>query len=84
MTNSQTIAELDKAREAIVRRTIADMLDHYGGDELIQILSEAMSDYAHHIARREGLYERAAALGVMVRYLEGLDKFLANYDPTAE
>ena len=82
MSNAETIADLDKAQTAFVRATLAAMLDRMGGDELIQLLAETMDDYAHAIARREGAYDRAAALGVMVKHLEGLDKFIDNYDPT--
>jgi hypothetical protein len=84
MTDAETIASLDKAQSAFVRAMLAAMLDRMGGDELIQMLAEVMDDYAHDIARREGAYERAAALSVMVEHLEGLDKFIDNYDPTVE
>ena len=82
MTNTETIADLDKAKDKFVRATLTAMLDHCGGDELITMLAEVMDDYAHTIARREGAYGRAAALGVMVKHLEGLDTFIDNYDPT--
>ena len=74
MSNAETVN--------LVRAALAAMLDHYGGDELITMLAEVMDDYAHTIARREGAYGRAAALGVMVKHLEGLDTFIDNYDPT--
>ena len=84
MTNTETIADLDKAKDKFVRATLTAMLDRMGGDELIQLLAETMDDYAHTIARREGAYGRAAALGVMVKHLEGLDTFIDNYDSTVE
>jgi hypothetical protein len=86
MTNAETITNLNKARDHFVRVTLAMMLDTVGGDddELIRMLAEVMDAYAHDIARRKGQYARAAALGVMVKHLEGLDKFIENYDPTVE
>lgn len=84
MSNAETIIDLNKAQDAFLRANLTMMLDHMGGDELIAMLAEVMSDYAHTIARREGAYGRAAALGVMVKHLEGLDSFVDNYDPTVE
>ncbi len=84
MANAQIVTDLNRARDRFVRANLATMLDSMGGDELIAMLAEVMDDYAHQIARREGAYERAAALGVMVKHLQGLDQFIDNYDPTVE
>ena len=88
MSNAETIDELTQAQNTFMRATFMRatlaMLDRVGGDELIAMLAEVIDDYAHTIARREGAYGRAAALGVMVKHLQSLDAFIANYDPTVE
>jgi hypothetical protein len=83
VSNAETINGLTQAQNEFMRATLSAMLDRVGGDEVIAMLAEVMDDYAHTIARREGAYGRAAALGVMVKHLEGLDTFIENYDPTS-
>lgn len=77
-----TIAELDKARDLFVRRALTTMLENQGADELVDTLAEVIEDFAMALAKRQGDYGRAAALNVIAEHLRGLDKFIANYDPT--
>ena len=84
MSNAQTITELVGVRQAFLREALTIMVRNHGPDDIVLTLSEVLDDYAHNYARRSGDYEGASKMGVVATFLQGLDEFVDNYDPTAE
>jgi hypothetical protein len=87
MSNTETNTETIKAstvRQAFLRESLAIIVRHHGPEDIVSTLSEVMDDYAHNYAKRSGDYAGASQIGVVAKFLEGCDSFVANYDPTVE
>jgi hypothetical protein len=84
MTNSATINDLSDTRIAFLRESLAILVRHHGPDDIVQILSEVLDDYAMTYARRTGDYDGAASMKIIAAYLSKLERALDNYDPTEE
>lgn len=77
-----TYTELDQ--DAGLRASLSFIARHHKAEDIVQILGEVISDESFSYAIRTGDYERAADLSVIARYLEKLDNFIEDYDPTPE
>jgi hypothetical protein len=84
MSNAQIISDLGNVRQAFLRESLAIMVRNHDPDDIVSTLSEVLDDYAHNYAKRSGDYEGASKMGVVATFLQGLDKFVDNYDPTVE
>ena len=84
MTNQEVIQDLSKAKIAALRHALSIVVRSHAPSDIIEILSEVMDDESMRYAQRTGDYSRAADMSVIADYLEGLDHFLENYDPTPE
>jgi hypothetical protein len=80
MTNSAIIDDLSNSRIAFLRESLSILVRNHGPDDIVQILSEVLDDYAMKYARRTGDYDGAASMKIVARYLAKLDDALANYD----
>jgi hypothetical protein len=76
MSNS----ELSDTRVAFLRESLGILVRHHGPDDIVQVLSEVMDDYALNYARRTGDYDGASSMKIIAAYLSKLERALDNYD----
>jgi hypothetical protein len=80
MTNQTVVDDLSNTRVAFLRESLSILVRNHGPDDIVQILSEVLDDYAMKYARRTGDYGGASSMTIIARYLAKLDDALANYD----
>jgi hypothetical protein len=80
MSNQTTIKETTEVKDAFLRESLAILVRNHGPDDIVQILSEVLDDYAMTYARRTGDYDGASSMKIIAAYLSKLERMLANYD----
>jgi hypothetical protein len=81
--SNQTVIN-DNSRLAFLRESLAILVRNHGPDDIVQILSEVLDDYAQTYARRTGDYDGAASMKIAAAYLGKFERYVDNYDPTEE
>jgi hypothetical protein len=84
MSNNAIIKELSDTKVAFLREQLGILVRNHGPDDIVQILSEVMDNYAMTYARRTGDYDGASSMKLIAAHLAGLDAFIENYDPTVQ
>jgi len=78
------IKDLANVKTEFLRESLAILVRNHGPEDIVQILAAVMDDYAMTYAQRTGDYDGASAMKLIANYLDGLDKYIDNYDPTPE
>jgi hypothetical protein len=84
VSNNVIIKETTEVKDAFLRESLAILVRNHGPEDIVQILSEVMDDYAVRYACQTGDYDGASALKLIAAHLAGLDHFIENYDPTVQ
>jgi hypothetical protein len=77
VSNNATIKD---PRATFLRECLSIMVRNHGPDDIVQLLSEVMDDYAMTYARRTGDYDGASSMKLIANHLAGLEAARANYD----
>jgi hypothetical protein len=80
VSNNATSKELSTPNVAFLRESLAIIVRNHGPDDIVQVLSEVMDDYAIAYARRTGDYDGASAMKLTAAHLAGLEAARSNYD----
>jgi hypothetical protein len=80
MSNAAVIKDLSNVKTEFLRESLAILVRNHGPEDIVQILSTVMDDYAMTYARRTGDYDGASAMKLISDYLDGLDTFIDNFD----
>ena len=84
MTNQTVLNSLPNASAAFLRESLAILVRNHGPDDIVSILATVMDEYAITYARRTGDYDGASVMKLISDYLDGLNEYVENFDPTPE
>ena len=67
-----------------LRESLAILVRNHGPDDIVSNLATVMDEYAMKYARRTGDYDGATVMKLISDYLDGLNDYVENFDPTPE
>jgi hypothetical protein len=80
MTNASTINDPAKVKDAFLRESLSILVRNHGPEDIVRTLATVMDAYAFEYARKTGDYDGASAMRLISDHLDGMDKYIDNYD----